>query len=591
MIKQMKLFMVPTKQNRFKLSCVVLLMLISVNITSAAVLEPPLKVAWKTSIGTWFKEPYPTSIDLIESDVVYVNYQNLQAIDANDGKLLWSKDWSAGVAYKDGVLYAARAFSPSLYALNATTGEEIWRKEYPELEEVIRRGNAIRYNLVISNDTLLIVTTGYYLSDVPAFDASGNPTGHYDFDVLAVDTRGDLKWHQNLTGDRNFESNSAVISDLFVIPYRTSSTDYRDFKKNLIALNLTTGKTVWERSYNYFEGNPYPYRDTLFIDRLRENDSFYIQAVSGATGETIWKRKVGDSYGNILAVKDDKLFVNSENIKVLNPDTGETLDEYSSTLDPTSSGTGSGIPGSLSYNPSAISDNIIYVVSTGPSPHIYAIDLNTGDLLWKGGRGGISPYIYKNRLFLIVSGNLFAYEYGIEEPDKEPAPLFFAMLAIPLILANLFMRIKKYSGRLQRSFEFSTVLIIFVFILILVSETLSNQYIHLMEDERLISSSPADWRLYLLFPAISVITGTIAGMRIDNRFMISAVAGAAPYILAISASFLFLSITDKIYFFFAIVPVYLSIQGIILIGIFYGVVGIVIGLFFKLLKSFKKEKT
>jgi len=245
----------------------------------------------------------------------------------------------------------------------------------------------------------------------------------------------------------------------------------------------------------------------------------------------------------------------------------------------------------LSYNPSAISDNIIYVVSTGPSPHIYAIDLNTGDLLWKGGRGGISPYIYKNRLFLIVSGNLFAYEYGIEEPDKEPAPLFFAMLAIPLILANLFMRIKKYSGRLQRSFEFSTVLIIFVFILILVSETLSNQYIHLMEDERLISSSPADWMLYLLFPAISVITGTIAGMRIDNRFMISAVAGAAPYILAISASFLFLSITDKIYFFFAIVPVYLSIQGIILIGIFYGVVGIVIGLFFKLLKSFKKEKT
>jgi len=247
------------------------------------------------------------------------------------------------------------------------------------------------------------------------------------------------------------------------------------------------------------------------------------------------------------------------------------------------------LPGLLGYNPAVISDHILYYASTGP--YIYSIDLKTGNLLWKGGKGGTSPYIYKDRLYLIVFGQLYAYEHGIEEKNEEAKFQFFALLGVPLILINLFIKFKKYSGRLQRSFEFSTVLIIFVFILILVSETLSNQYIHLMEDERLISSSPADWMLYLLFPAISVITGTIAGMRIDNRFMISAVAGAAPYILAISASFLFLSITDKIYFFFAIVPVYLSIQGIILIGIFYGVVGIVIGLFFKLLKSFKKEKT
>lgn len=98
-----------------------------------------------------------------------------------------------------------------------------------------------------------------------------------------------------------------------------------------------------------------------------------------------------------------------------------------------------------------------------------------------------------------------------------------------------------------------------------------------MMDERLISSPPAGWVLYLLFPAISVITGTYAGMRIENRFMISSLAGIAPYILAIAASFLFLSNMDKIYFFLSIVLVYLSIQGTILIGIFYGVIGSVIG--------------
>lgn len=127
-----------------------------VNIASAADLAPPLKVAWKTSVGTWFMEPHPTSIDLIESDIVFVNYQNLMALDANDGKLLWSKEWSAGVAYKDGVLYAARAFSPSLYALDARTGKEIWRIEYPELEDITKAGNTVRYGVMSFMFWLLI---------------------------------------------------------------------------------------------------------------------------------------------------------------------------------------------------------------------------------------------------------------------------------------------------------------------------------------------------------------------------------------------------------------------------------------------------
>lgn len=650
------------KQNRFKLSLAIFFILISISITSAAILEPPLKVALKYRLGLSSTDIGPQTIHLIVSDIAYVDYGRLKAIDVNNGRLLWSKEWSAGVAYKDGILYAARAFSQDLYALNASTGDEIWRKALPELREIPGY-----YDLAILNNSLIAVTKGYYVMDVQAFDANGDPHGYYEFDVFAFNLEGDLKWHRNFTGNRNLGCN--IASDLIIIPYVIYSPDYRDNIQNLIALNMNTGETVWEIKNISSEGTPLSYKDILFIDCLRENDNFeylfnwdevpgndnvrfieflkqefgiswvenaniekfdngreirviaeinylsfglydentrvnlqiddgrnaeftaknetgklkiygsekfYILAVSGATGETIWKKKVGNSYGNILTVKDNKLFVNSEMIKVLDPETGETLDEYSNALDTTSTGSILGFPGLLGYNSVVISDNILYAVSTGPSPSIYSIDLNTGKLLWKGGKGGISPYIYKDRLYLIVFGQLYAYEPGLEEKNEVAKFQFFVLLGIPLILINLFIRFKKYSGRLYQSFQFSSILIIIVFLLILASETLSNQYLNLM-DERLIISTPPDWMFYLLFPAISVIAGTFAGMRFNNKFLISAVSGLAPFILAVAVSFLYLSISDKIIFLFSMVPLFISIPIIILISLFYGVIGSIIG--------------
>jgi len=186
------------KQNRFKLSLAIFFILISISITSAAILEPPLKVALKYRLGLSSTDIGPQTIHLIVSDIAYVDYGRLKAIDVNNGRLLWSKDWSAGVAYKDGILYAARAFSQDLYALNASTGEEIWRKALPELREIPGY-----YDLVILNNSLIAVTKGYYVMDVQAFDASGDPHGYYEFDVFAFNLEGDLKWHRNFTGNRN----------------------------------------------------------------------------------------------------------------------------------------------------------------------------------------------------------------------------------------------------------------------------------------------------------------------------------------------------------------------------------------------------
>jgi outer membrane protein assembly factor BamB len=510
------------------------LILVIVQVSSADDLEPPLKVIWTSRLGIISSDITPQSIDLIASDIVYVNYEVLNAIDANDGKLLWSKDWSARLAYRDGVLYAARA--SSLYALDARTGEEIWRNEYPEL-----KGQGISY-LSISNDTLYITTAG----------------GSDNFMVLAADTEGKLKWYQKYNGQTAFGIHPMVTSNVLLVLYGFYSD--QNPGQNVIAFDLETGEKIWEIADIGIESSLSVYQDLLFIDKLYENNSHYILAVSQATGETAWKRRVGDSYGNILAIQDDKLFVNSENFMVLNPVNGEILDEYSSTLDPSL----------LYYFPFVISNHILYVVTTGPSPHIYGVNLSTGELLWEGGKGGISPYFYQNRLYLITFGKLYAYEHGIEEISKAKETskaVIFSIFAIPLIIANVFLRIKKYNGKLKGGFVSSSLLTLVVYSVFLVYGI--PYFINILEIS--IPSLNAVWNFYLLFPIIGVIAGTLTGTRIKNQFLIGIATGATPYLIALIVSVLFQPDLFK-YLILSLNILMISLEIILLIGLIFGAV-------------------
>ncbi|MCW7074129.1 MAG: PQQ-like beta-propeller repeat protein [Methanophagales archaeon] len=72
--------------------------------TEPVTLEPPLKVAWTYEFSSPFSAP-PLPVSLIAENVVYLeNDISIKAIDADTGELLWNKEWSANLAYKDGVL-------------------------------------------------------------------------------------------------------------------------------------------------------------------------------------------------------------------------------------------------------------------------------------------------------------------------------------------------------------------------------------------------------------------------------------------------------------------------------------------------------
>ena len=72
-------------------------------------------------------------VNLVADDVLYLSEgafgeNGIIAVDAETGELLWSKEWSADLGYKDGVLFAVHY--PDIDALDAKTGELLWRKEY-----------------------------------------------------------------------------------------------------------------------------------------------------------------------------------------------------------------------------------------------------------------------------------------------------------------------------------------------------------------------------------------------------------------------------------------------------------------------------
>ncbi|MEA1893939.1 MAG: PQQ-binding-like beta-propeller repeat protein [Euryarchaeota archaeon] len=520
------------RQVLIRIILAVFLISIFVQVSSATDLEPPLKVAWKYRLGAAdvYGHNIIQSIELITDDVVYAKYGGrLVALDTDNGKRLWDKDLNGGLAYKNDVLYVARSRSTSLYALDAMTGKEIWRKEYSELDA------RSRYDLVIFKDALCIITK----------ERSRN------LHILAVDTNGNVKWHHEYPGSPDVFKRPTVSSNLMVISLS---------KNKLIAIDIITGETIWQIKDIEFNGNIHSYKDLFFIENLRENDSIHIMAVSKDTGKTVWKRMIGHSKGDILAIKDNRLVVIEEDIKVLNSENGDILAEYSSTLNPRSVHRYETI-----FKHIAIPNRIIYATTYSG---IYAIDLNTGELLWnEDGKGGISPYFYEDKLYLIRKGKLYAYEHGVEVLIY----IYFALFVLISGITNIFIKRKNINNMFQKSFQFSTLLILVAYLWFLLFGIP-----FLISGLDLIPSIDTYWIFYLLFPSVSVITGALIGTQIKNKFLIGMVAGAAPYMISLVVSVV-LYRSDIHWFILLIwIPIYLCI--IFLIGLVFGVIGSLLNL-------------
>ena len=552
-----------------------ILILMIVQVSSADDLEPPLKVAWKTRLA-----PIGFgSIDLIISDVIYSNNYNFQAIDANNGKLIWSEKRCASFAYKDGVLYATRpSTTPNLYALDSKTGKEIWVDEYPGIEEFEYEK---QQNVVISDDIICLISDHTKVSPPPRTEITDDPSSfltdiQHAFGILALDIRGNVKWHKtyNRSIDRSFFSNRFTASSGVMLVPSSENDSYI-----LTAINLTSGEILWE--ITDIEGEPRVYEDIFLIEkgRVLNKKGVYIFAVSKSTGEIIWEKWVGNSNGEIIAIEDNKLFVLSENIKILNPENGEILDEYTIPLDSFS----------LEYSAKAVSNQTIYIKPHQTSgsagiPDIYAFSLYTGELLWKEEIKGVDLFFYKNKIYTTQNGKLYAYEHGVDVSHY----IYFGIFVTIIIIANLFLRFNKHNTRLQNSLLFSTLLTLVAYFWFLM-HGIPSIFIYL---EVLIPSLDTNWVFYLLFPGISVITGTIIGMRKKNKFLIGMITGIMPFLIASGTGIFYIVQDVKLIFIFLhdyglgiFIPMI-----ILIIGLAFGVMGSLLNLILGIIKLGDSEK-
>ena len=133
------------------------------------------------------------------------------------------------------------------------------------------------------------------------------------------------------------------------------------------------------------------------------------------------------------------------------------------------------------------------------------------------------------------------------------------------------MKAKNINSKFQKSFRFSTLLILIAYSWFLLFGIPS-----LINRLDLIPSIDTYWVFYLLFPSISVITGTLAGMRIQNKFLIGMAAGAAPYLIALVISVVLYRSDIHWFILLLWIPIYLCI--IVLIGLVFGIVGSLLNL-------------
>lgn len=221
--------------------------------------EPdPATLLWEYPLQQT-ENPYGSYRVLMDDGVAVISIQGneLHALDAGTGQVLWRKDclglWSSrSFDLVDGVVYCANAaaygdpsFANQIYAVDAMTGEEIWSYS-PDLGWAAGR-------VFVSDDVLIIKPKAFR---------------EHMFIALNADT-GRLLWEAHMEGLVNYVADRAI---------------YEDAAGEVAAIDVTTGHDLWRRKVPVKASVEVAGSGVVFVQ-----DGGEIAALSGETGREKWK--------------------------------------------------------------------------------------------------------------------------------------------------------------------------------------------------------------------------------------------------------------------------------------------------------------
>jgi glucose dehydrogenase len=280
-----------------------------------------LEVAWEYSVenvglyGAW------TSPAIIQGETVYIQDLTcgVHALDRATGEVKWTKAYDVptvgpnGIAVAYGLVFGGTGFNREAFALDAATGEEVWRIQLsPNSRERVDGVPSVYNNTV-------------YVSTCPGY-SGGNRGVLWALDCLT----GEVLWYFDTTGNNLWNAprlnaggglwypvsfdeegnlyfgtgNPSPVSGSADYPNATSRLEPNDYASSMVSLSAETGGVRW-----FYNDSP---RDLFDLDFqmtpiLAEiNDSGnprkvaigsgktgHIVACDAETGMVVWKRSVG----------------------------------------------------------------------------------------------------------------------------------------------------------------------------------------------------------------------------------------------------------------------------------------------------------
>ncbi len=329
-----------------------------------------LQVKWKSiPMGSIQGLNNLESSPAVVNGVVYVGSDSngsVYALNASTGAQLWSfatgESLLASPAVANGVVYVEQYGGSNLYALDASTGAHVWS-----------------YDVGSSVSSPTVVNGVVYVGGGVSLYALNASTGA----KLWIFNTGGLVW-----------SSAAVVNGVVYV----GSNDH-----SVYALNASTGAKLW----SFATGNDIYFSSPAVANGVVYVGSFdgKVYALNASTGAKLWSYTTGNVVSRSPAVANGVVYIGSidGNVYALNASTGAKLWSYNAA--------GLGIETSP-----AVANGVVYV---GSSSTLYALNASTGAKLWSYTPGGSifsSPVVVDGVVYLNeadASGQMNVYAFSI----------------------------------------------------------------------------------------------------------------------------------------------------------------------------------
>ncbi|NIO23141.1 MAG: PQQ-binding-like beta-propeller repeat protein [Candidatus Aenigmarchaeota archaeon] len=318
---------------------------------------------------------------LLHGDVLYFSAADsfVYALNADTGEELWrfkgGDIFMCTLEMHKGKLYTG-SYDGYFYCLDKGNGEVVWK---------FRAGGKVGSGPAFADNIVYFCSKDHYVyalnsetgKEVWRFKAGDEmmsvpKVSNEKLFITCFD--GNLHCLNRLTGKEiwRFKSGAEAHNDVDLLVYR-GMVFFASFDGNLYAISVENGKEVWRyRAAKFGCGNaPVEHNDILYYG-TRDG---YLVALN-IEGKEIWKFKTGGLIEGLPVIHDNRIYIGSEDrfLYVLNME-GKELWRFKT-------------DGYL-YDTPKIRGNLVYIGSW--DCHVYAIDINTHKEVWRANASTLVP--------------------------------------------------------------------------------------------------------------------------------------------------------------------------------------------------------